>query len=420
MAIGSGLFDKQRSQKAHLVRGSGGLSAEIADLRKDIADELEAVAALAIEVFNAPAAADVDGIKQSIATATTAQTYSGAALDGVVGVGTMNPPRNVTVTASNSAPSYTGSVTFEGKDVNGNDIEVDVAITNNATTASTLCFASVSRIVVPAQNDVSGALEFGFGALLGLSQQIRTRNGRPVVISEVVGGRPVSDGVLVHENIANAPTADPNGFKLSIATSTSAQVYSGAALDGVVGTDELDQPRNVTVTASNSAPSYAGSVTFLGKDVYGNDISEAVAITNNATTAGTKCLKSVTSISVPAQNDTSGALEFGFGVVVGLSDRAVALGGASVPLLLQEVVNGSVVTTGALTLPATNEPNGAYTPASAPNGTNDYGIVYPVVMGSNVYSALEAQPNGAYEPTLAADGLRDYALYYEFDPTVIP
>jgi hypothetical protein len=184
------------------------------------------------------------------------------------------------------------------------------------------------------------------------------------------------------EEFTNPPAADTDAFKTSIATSTSAQSYSGAALNGVVGGAALSPPRNVTVTASDSSASYAGSVTFTGVDINGKAISEAVAISNNATAVGAKAFAKVTKIDVPAQVDTSGALQFGFGVKMGLGKKIVSRAG--LVGAVREIAVGAVVT----------------------NGT--------------FVAAATGLPNGTYAPNTAQDGVRDYAVYYEYDPTLDP
>jgi len=130
MSKGSGLFTDQRAARPHLVRGGGGVAGEVADLRADVADEMEAMAAIAVEEFIDPPAADVDAFKASIASAATEEVYEGADLDGAVGEGVLDPPRNPTVTTSAHADIDAVTVVFEGKDINGDDISVNVLLTD--------------------------------------------------------------------------------------------------------------------------------------------------------------------------------------------------------------------------------------------------------------------------------------------------
>jgi len=75
---------------------------------------------------------------------------------------------------------------------------------------------------------------------------------------------------------------------------------------------------------------------------------------------------------------TDATLKFGTGNVVGLDSKLRDVGGAPNGGVLKEVANGSVVTNGAFVLPATSPPYGSYSPNTAPNGTNDYAVVYMV------------------------------------------
>jgi hypothetical protein len=223
MTIGSGLFSKQRARLAHLVRGGGGLAGEVADLRSDIDDELDPLVAVAVEEFIDPAAADVNAIKASIASAASIEVYEGAALDGVVGLGVMDPPRNPTVTTSLHADIDAVTVVFEGKDINGADISVDVLLTDggNTTDVGAGAMASVSKITVPAQAGTGGALEFGFGDIIGLAKPIKSRAGLASLTREIAAGSLVTSGT-----IADAATGAPNGTYLASSVPDAANDYA--------------------------------------------------------------------------------------------------------------------------------------------------------------------------------------------------
>jgi hypothetical protein len=212
MASGSGLMSRQFAKKPHLLQASGGVAAEVKDLRDDLTDEFGAMAAVVVEEFTNPAAADVNGIKLSVASAATVQTYTGAALGGVIGAGVMSPPRNITITTTAHADIDAVAVVVTGEDVNGDVITETITLTDagGVTDAGAKAFAKVTSIVVPAQSGVGGALEFGFGALIGLSRPLRSRAGLATVIKEIAVGAVVTNGVFV-----GAPAAvgagQPNG-----------------------------------------------------------------------------------------------------------------------------------------------------------------------------------------------------------------
>lgn len=203
---GSGLFTNKKPQTPHLVAPGPGVAGEVADLRSDVASALAPLATVTVEEFTNPVVADTDGIKTAIATVAAITTYSGAALNGAVGAGVMSPPRNPTVTASDSAGSYVGSVTFTGVDINGNAITEAVAISNNATAVGAKAFAKITSIGLVAQTDTAGSLQFGFGAKMGLAKKIKSRAGLATAIKEIAVGAVVTNGTFVA-----AATGLPNG-----------------------------------------------------------------------------------------------------------------------------------------------------------------------------------------------------------------
>ena len=212
MSKGSGLFTDQRAARPHLVRGGGGVAGEVADLRADVADEMEAMAAIAVEEFIDPPAADVDAFKAPTLSAATEEVYEGADLDGAVGEGVLDPPRNPTVTTSAHADIDAVTVVFEGKDINGDDISVNVLLTDGGgvTDVGAEALASVSKITVPAQSGVGGALEFGFGDVIGLAKPLVSRAGAAAVVMEIEAGTVLAADAITG-TFVDAATSAPNG-----------------------------------------------------------------------------------------------------------------------------------------------------------------------------------------------------------------
>jgi len=179
------------------------------------------------------------------------------------------------------------------------------------------------------------------------------------------------------DEFTNPAAASVNSVKLAVASSTSAVKYRKASdFDGALG-PTLSPPRPVSVTCSNSAPTWVGSITVKGLDVDGKALTETIALTNNATTTGLKCFAKVLEIDVPAQADLLGTFSIGHDAIIGLSKSPVTRAG----LLMQatvEVMDGALIApvTGVLSTPAAHLPHGAYTPAAAPNGAHDYAIYY--------------------------------------------
>lgn len=181
------------------------------------------------------------------------------------------------------------------------------------------------------------------------------------------------------EEYTNPPAAVANNIMLVTASSKSAQTYSLSGLNGSLGGGAISPPRNIEVVTAGATPTNApASVTINGIDAQGNVLSETIPGTNggSATYAGAKCFAKVTSVVTPAAADTDATFSVGTGVVIGLSQTPKLRAGLTTPIIRQEIYNGAVVTTGALTTTSAHPPFGAYTPADAPNGARKYAIEY--------------------------------------------
>ena len=115
--------------------------------------------------------------------------------------------------------------------------------------------------------------------------------------------------------------ADPNAIKLQIATSTSLQTYTGAALNGVIGNATFVQPRAFTITCTTAAAFVNGStVTVTGLNVLGLSITRTITILTASipgTFATDYAFTKITSIVVAAQASLLGLIEFGLAAYVG-------------------------------------------------------------------------------------------------------
>lgn len=187
-------------------------------------------------------------------------------------------------------------------------------------------------------------------------------------------------GYLVTEEFTNPAAADVNAIVLSMASSNAVAALTADDLDGVVGNDEMVPPRNVTVTTTTHADIDAVAVVVTGR--VRNSEGELVAQTDTITLTngggttdlGDAMFSIVDSVTIPAQGGAGGAVEIGFGALIGLGNAIKARAGLRAPL--RQVAVGAVVTTGTFSAPATNPPHGAYAPAAAPDGTRDYAITY--------------------------------------------
>lgn len=421
MVAGSGQFSGQRAQKPHLLRGTGGLQAEVSDLRADIARDMVANVAMAVDEWSAVAAADVNAIKVSIASAAVISTYTGAALDGVVGTGTMDPPRNITITTSSHADIDAVAVVITGTDVNGDALTESITLTDagNTTDSGLSAFASVSSIVVPAQGGTGGALEFGFGNIIGLSKPLASKAGYSALLKEIVNGVLVSD--LVVQTYVDPATADVDAIVATPrATSASEDTLSGPTiLDGIIGDGgAISPPRNISIVSDAHADFDAVVAVVTGTDILGNVITGNITITDGgaATDVSVEAFASVTQIVIPAQGGTGGTYTVGFGTIIGLSAPIRFLNGD--PQVLSENEAGTPlgvdVLGGTYVAAATAGPNGTYDAAAAPDATVDYALVYVADRGVLADAATGA-PNGTYTPAIAPLGAENYAVYYEYD-----
>lgn len=107
--------------------------------------------------------------------------------------------------------------------------------------------------------------------------------------------------------------ADVDAFVTAITSSTSIQTFSGATLNGVVGTTEMQPARKVTLVLSSHTDWDATNATLIGYDHNGQLQTESLAIPNggNATVTSANTYRTVTSLAIPAQSGTGGTATVG-------------------------------------------------------------------------------------------------------------
>lgn len=136
--------------------------------------------------------------------------------------------------------------------------------------------------------------------------------------------------------------------------------------------------RRVTITSTANAAFTSVVMTIEGTDANDLPITGTITTTagGGATDSSTHAFKTVTSITLPAQGGAGATFQMGFGAGLGLTKPLRARQGVNV--VLREHAAGSLVTNGTFALPAAVQPYGLYTPNSAPNGSQDYAILYEV------------------------------------------
>jgi hypothetical protein len=207
---GSGLFSNQYAKKPHLLQQTGGIAAEVKDLRDDIQRVLGPLAAMAVEEFVTPPAAVTDAVLASVASQAAAAVYEAADLVGGAAV-VLDPPRNVTLTCdAGGGATWTGNLKVKGLDANGAAIEEDIAFTASATTPGLLAFAKVTGLEADAQADALGNWEVGFGDVIGLAKPLISRAGAGAVMMEIEDGTVLAADAITG-TFVDAATAAPNG-----------------------------------------------------------------------------------------------------------------------------------------------------------------------------------------------------------------
>ena len=113
------------------------------------------------------ALADVDAILATGgASSTSAQTLSGASLNGALGYRALSPSRRITLVLSSHADWDASTAVVTGKDANGTTITENLTIPNggNTTLTTTKLFARVTSVTIPIQSGTGGTFTVGVAA----------------------------------------------------------------------------------------------------------------------------------------------------------------------------------------------------------------------------------------------------------------
>lgn len=334
MTAGAGIFRRMKDKLDHLVGPGGGLSGEIFDLRKDIANELGVMAGFVAEEWtNLVGVAAPGAAVLKVATATVAAPVT-VLPAGLLAAGLAMlaaHPRQLTFTTAGATPADApANVVITGTDFNNAaQSETLVLAQTAAAVTSVKAYKTITSIVYPAADNTGATVAIGIAAAYIYPTFASTLAARTIMGAE-----------LNQASLADAPRA---------------LVFTTA------GVTPAHVPANVVIT---------------GKDVNGNDLKETLVLAQTATTAtSTRTYAKVTKLEFPAGDGTAGSITISFAAPVGLKRKLKARAGLVSPL--KEIVNGAVVTNGTFTAPTTTDlPNGTYTPNSAPNDASDYAIFY--------------------------------------------
>lgn len=212
---------------------------------------------------------DVDAIVATLASSASAQTLTGATLDGATGDDVMSTPRFITFTFSSHADWDATSATLAGIDGNGNSISETIAIPNggNSTVTSTKKYLRVTSIVVGIQSGSGGTATVGTRAPVTASGVSGTKvvctsaagelHSYELVTTNFAGMTTQTTDAGIATDLAAVLTADRDWFGLVLDSNGSAEVAAAAAWCET-------NKKLLTYTTSDQAHLSTGSVTALG------------------------------------------------------------------------------------------------------------------------------------------------------------
>jgi len=129
--------------------------------------------------------------------------------------------------------------------------------------------------------------------------------------------------------LAPSIAADTDSVKLSVATATSPQMFTGGALDGFVGATVMDPPRSPTIILAGPDGSFIAGATYtiVGLNTIDQSVTLSLVTNGPGTYDVNYDLKQVTSITAPAQADALGTQQFGTAGRAGLGTDIYAAAG---------------------------------------------------------------------------------------------
>lgn len=144
---------------------------------------------------------DTDAIKRSITPPLTVQTYSGASLDGDIGIAGFYPEQRVSVTTTSSASTFNVNdpIQIRGSRKNGNRVQAFVRLTligGNETVETDQPFHLVDTIILPAQLLASGLIMFGVGSVIFEPASVAFEAGAAGTVKVITSTRQNRDLVM--------------------------------------------------------------------------------------------------------------------------------------------------------------------------------------------------------------------------------
>lgn len=173
--------------------------------------------------------------------------------------------------------------------------------------------------------------------------------------------------------------------KVAAASTTAVHAAVNSVVAGQTVTSGFtnpDVPRNITLTfGGTTADIAAGTAVVTGTNVEGKVITENISIADNqtGTLVGNKAFKTVTSLQLPAADNTGATIAVGYGSKLGLNHKLVP-GVTSIIVVQDTAVDGSAPTVQAAPSASTIDNEdvelNTVTPATLPNGTTFLTMLY--------------------------------------------
>jgi hypothetical protein len=215
---------------------------------------------------------DVDAIVATLASSTSAQTLTGATLDGATGDDVMSTPRFITFTFSSHADWDATSATLAGIDGNGNSISETIAIPNGGaqTVTSTKRYLRVTSITIPIQAGTGGTATVGVrapvtadgtsGTKVACTSAAGELHSYELVTANFGGLTTATTNAGIATDLAAVLTADNDWFGLVLDSNGAAEVLAAAAWCE-------SAKKMLGYTTSDQAHLSTGSVTAIGYSV---------------------------------------------------------------------------------------------------------------------------------------------------------
>jgi len=445
MSIGSGLFKSMLAHISHLAKPGSGLDGEIFDLRKDIAESLEPMYAVAVEEWTKPVGTAAPGVATLLAATATSVAVQTKLRAGLIASGLAQLalwPRPITFTTTDAAgggdtsADAPASATVTGLDAKGNaQVEVvTLAQTNGATATSVGAWSDITSVVYAA-GDGAGAL-----VSIGINAAFLYPSTATSLAPVTIQGKD-----LIQGNLAKYPRAivftggNTAAHAPTLATITGQDINGRSVVETVkltagsgTGVTSFAHIDSIAFNAGNTAADALMTITFTDAIGLRRPIKTRLSLTQltNAIIGGVWLTPATMTGAVAAPVSTA---EYTGTVDISSAASVAALNGLTVivavngapstitfaaPATIFDVVTQARTQAPGLQVSLTDNNTHLRFHASRTlvitGGTANAAIGFP----AGPTTAPSALPNGTYAPATPVDGATSLAVYYEYDASV--